>query len=206
MINRLKQIVDTSYNILINKINYGNISIDNEAAMQLQFAYILKSIGVLYEYSLDERFSVELEKEVTLNSSSFKSKGQKAKIDILLKLADNKNTYKCAIELKYFKHKNHREPNNRYDVFADIANLELYKNNGIDMGYFVVGTDHPHYVTQASYSEDTKDFDLRDNTKYRKGTTLSYRADKPYADIILQNNYEFKWDKFKNKYFLILEV
>ena len=48
MEKRIREIVERSYRLLINKINYGNIKVDNEAGFQLQFAYILKSLGQLY--------------------------------------------------------------------------------------------------------------------------------------------------------------
>lgn len=51
MERRMKEVVDTSYKLLINKINHGRIKVDNESGFQLQFAYILKSLGQLYEYS-----------------------------------------------------------------------------------------------------------------------------------------------------------
>lgn len=204
---RLKKIVNLSYDILTNKINYGNISVDNEAGFQLQFAYILKSIGELYRYSINDIFSIELEKNLILNQKTNKSKTNKAKIDIFLSLSNGVEECKCAIELKYFKKENHREPNNRYDVFNDINNLELYIQNDIDIGYFIVGTDHSHYVSQKSYSCDTKDFDFRDGGKYTSGTVLSYRTNKPYGeDIVLKNDYEFKWDTLDNKHFMKLQI
>ena len=207
MRERMKEIVDTSYKLLINKINKGSIKVDNEAGFQLQFAYILKHLGQLYEYSNDEKFSVELDKNIQLRTNSIKSGTNKAKIDIFLKLEDKNTLFKCAIELKYFKEKNHREPNNRYDVFRDIINLEKYKSEGIDMCYFIIGTNHKHYVIQEKYSDDTKDFDFRDRVEYTKGKKLSYKTENPYGeDIILNNSYEFKWDKFDNLYFLKLEV
>ena len=204
---RLKKIVEISYDILIKKISGGSISVDNEAGFQLQFAYILKCIGELFQYSIDDRFSIELEKNITLNSKSSKSMSNNAKIDIFLELGDKVKQEKCAIELKYFKKANHREPNNRYDVFNDINNLEIYHNSGIGLCYFIIGTDHLHYVNQEVYSSDTSDFDFRNGKKYIKNTVLSYKTSNPYGeDICLNNNYDFKWDIFNNIYFLKLEV
>ncbi len=207
MKKRMKEIVEKSYELLIHKINYGNINVDNEAGFQLQFAYILKCLGQLYEFSPNERFTVELEKKIELSDKTVKNNTNKAKIDIFLKLEDEDTSCKCAIELKYFKRENHREPNNRYDVFSDISNLEMYKSDGIDVCYFIMGTDHIHYVDQRRYSDDTKDFDFRDRSKYIKNTKLSYRTQKPYGeDIVLRNSYEFKWDKFVELYFLKVEI
>ena len=204
MEKRMKEVVDTSYKLLTNKINHRSIKVDNEAGFQLQFAYILKSLGQLYEYSNDERFSIELQKNIDLEDKTEKSDTNKAKIDIFLELKNKDKYCKCAIELKYFKKDNHAEPNNRYKTFADISNLEKYKSQGIDICYFIIWTDHEHYVNKDKYSDNTKDFDFRDGIKYNKNTTLSYRTPTPQGDdIILTNDYEFIWDKL---YFLKLEV
>lgn len=204
---RLKEVVKISYGILTEKINGQSICIDNEAGFKLQFAYVLKCIGELFQYSIDDIFSIELEKGIKLDSQSNKSMTDKAKIDIYLTLGNKTNQCTCAIELKYFKKENHREPNNRYDVFNDINNLEMYRDNGVDLCYFVVGTDHLHYVNQESYSTSTKDFDFRDGKSYTKNKNLSYRTSKPYGkDISLNNDYYFKWDYFKEKYFLKVDI
>lgn len=204
---RLKKIVDLSYDIVIEKIVGGSIKIDNEAGFQLQFAYILKSVGELCRYSSEDVFSIELEKNFTLIEQSNKSKSNKAKIDIYLTLGNNDKKYSCGIEMKYFKKENHREPNNRYDVFSDIKNLEMYEDTGVDVCYFIIGTDHKHYVDQENYSENTKDFDFRNEKIYVANKVLSYRTDKPYGpDIILRNNYNFIWDMRYKKYFMKLEI
>lgn len=111
--------------------------------------------------------------------------------------------------MKFFKKENHREPNNRYDVFQDIANLEKYKNEGgIDIFYFMLATDHNHYYSQETYSEDTKDFDFRNGAIYHAGTMLSYKTDTPYGEpIVLQNDYRFTWaPPIGEKYFLKLAI
>lgn len=120
----------------------------------------------------------------------------KAKIDIYFAYTNSITTAKqsCAVELKYFKKKNHREPNNRYDVFADLRNLENY-GQVADQCFMVVATDHDHYVDWPDYSEDTKDFDFRHDHAYVAGTTATYRATKPYgAPITLRGSYDFTWD------------
>src|SRR3546814_3227660 len=51
--------------------------------------------------------------------------GKRGRIDVWFRLTDDDGRqWRCAIELKFFKRKNHREPNNRYEVFKDIARLE----------------------------------------------------------------------------------
>lgn len=193
---RINQIVELAYDRLCGKITGQRIEVANEASLQLQLASILKTLGELYEESPKERFNIELEKNVTLVGSEFvKSGTDKAKIDIWFSLENisSKEKHSCAIELKYFKKANHREPNNRYDVFKDLHNLERY-GNFVDTGFLLVATDHSHYINQTEYSVDTKDFDFREGSSYRAGTELVYRTPTPYGPPIkLRNNYSFHW-------------
>lgn len=194
---RIKQIVTVAYERLCGKITRQRIQVANEASLQLQFASILKTLGELYEESPSERFNIELEKNVTLPGGTFaKSSTEKAKIDIWISLDDatNGEHHACAIELKYFKRANHREPNNRYDAFKDLQNLEQY-GDFVDVGFLLVATDHPHYINQEEYSSDTEDFDFRHGTKYIAGTEMVYRTEKPHGTppITLGNDYTFEW-------------
>jgi len=195
--DRLHTLFDISYGCLRRKINGGRIKVENEASLQLHFAAILKVMGELLEAESDEYFSIELEKPVLLREGTFgKSGSSKAKIDIFVSYNNTRTGHKqsCAIELKYFKYENHREPNNRYDVFRDIHNLENY-GDFADLGYLVVATNHNHYVSQSEYSRDTCDFDFRHGKCYTKGTIASYRTEKCYGPpIILGGSYEFSWD------------
>ena len=175
---RISQIVEIAYERLCGKITGKRIEVDNEASPQLQFASILKTLGELYEETSDQRFNIELEKNVALFGSAFPKSGtEKAKIDIWLSLDDagSGERHRCAFELKYFKRDNHAEPNNRYGVFKDLHNLEHY--GGVaDTGFLLVVTDHLHYFCQPEYSDDTRDFDFRDGSKYQAGTKLVYRT------------------------------
>ncbi|MCE2573784.1 hypothetical protein [Motilimonas eburnea] len=207
---RLKEIVDLSFKSLYEKINGGLIVVESEASLQLQLSSIIKTIGDLFVYQRDEIFSIELEKPVRLSSGSFKkSKSSKAKINIFLSIENisSDECHSCAIELKFFKKSNHREPNNRYDVFKDISNLENY-GEFTDYGILLVATDHEHYISQEKYSKDTADFDFRAGAKYESGTQLSYRTATPYGEpITLNGSYDFKWhEATKGVSFMFLEV
>ncbi len=195
--DRLIRTFDLAYECLRRKINGGRIRVDNEASLQLQFASILKSVGELFEVERDEFFSIELEKAVHLKGGAFGKSGTgKAKIDVFFSFtnAGTGESVSCAVEMKFFKKKNHREPNNRYDVFADIHNLESY-GAFADYCFLVVATDHDHYVSQKSYSPDTADFDFRQGQTYKSGTSATYRTPAPYGSpIALSRSYSFAWD------------
>jgi|GEM_PF-433661 len=201
-ISRLNEIIEKGYEILTKQIAGGAIVVDNEASFQLQFAYILKTIGELYKFSSDDLFTIELESKFSFTEGLQKSKSKNARIDVILTLGDSTNYATAAIELKFFKEKNHREPNNRYDVFLDLHNLENYKKGKLfDITLFILGTNHSHYVNQKDYSKLTTCFDFRDGSQYLAGTLLVYETDKPYGNPIkLENNYTFKWDVIEKKF------
>ncbi len=214
-VERLGKIVEESYAILREKIRCNGIAVENEASFQLQYAYILKSLGELYEFSKDDNFLIELESNLKLKEPLIKSKSKNARIDIIISMENKDSKSKCAIELKFFKKSNHREPNNRYDVFLDLFNLEKYQENGIDTCYFILATNHEHYVNQDSYSEDTKDFDFREGRTYTAGTLLSYNTvenlelieEKGFRpNIELKNDYNFEWDRYENMNFLKIKL
>ena len=193
---RLKEIVDLSFKSLYEKINGGLIVVENEASLQLQISSILKTLGELFIYRREELFSIELEKPVTLTKGVFnKSNSSKARIDIFISIENisTKEKDNCAIELKFFKKANHREPNNRYDVFKDIKNLENY-GKFADCGVLLVATDHEHYVSQKNYSKDTADFNFKHGSSYKAGKILEYKTTTPYGEAItLRDSYQFNW-------------
>lgn len=118
-IQRLRNIVNLSVTTLFRQIGGGRVRCESEATLQLHLGRIIATAADLEMTSENETFSVELEKP--LRSAD----GRRGRIDIWFKLRDNQGRdWRCAIELKFFKRENHREPNNRYDVFKDIARLE----------------------------------------------------------------------------------
>ena len=202
-----EEIIETAYRLLIHKLAFGGLNARNESAFQLEFGHILKTLGQLYEFKLEDKFHLEFETYISLDQSSIKSNSDRARVDLLLKYQDDNNETKAAIELKMFKKENHRESNNRYDVIKDLSNLELYKKQKIDLCYFILATDHNHYYNQENYSSDTVDFDFRNGKSYKAGTILKCKTDKPYGqDISLNQDYTFDWDKIGDLYFLKLRV
>lgn len=147
-----------------------------------------------------ETFSIELEKPL------IGAKRGRMDVWFMLTTRDDRE-WRCAIELKFPKRINHKEPNNRYDIFKDIWRLENCKDVA-DIGFLLVGTDHPHYIEQESYSGDTSDFDLRHGKSYVAGTKLVYRTSTPQGPpITLDGHYNFEWtDAADELRYMMLEV
>lgn len=203
----IEEIIQQAFRLFCNKLAYGGLTAKNEIAFQCELGIMLKTLGQLYEFKTSDKFQIDFETTVNLDKESVKSKTKNARIDILINYTLNEKETKAAIELKFFKKKNQREPNNRYDMFKDISNLEQYKKNGIDVCYFILATDHEHYVTQQKYSKDTADFNFKHGSNYKSGTILSYRTKKPYGpNLKLSQDYEFRWGKVQDLYFLKVKV
>lgn len=201
-LQRLRHIVNVATPTLFAQIHGGRVSCESEATLQLHLGRIIMTVADLALVSPRETFSIELEKPLSgLN-------GKRGRIDIWFRLMNHDGVeWRCAIELKFFKKANHREPNNRYDVFKDIARLERC-GDVADLGFMLVATDHSHYVEQAFYSPETSDFDVRHGRSYAAGARLSYRTSGGYGNpITLAHDYDFAWTDATNTLrYLLLEV
>ncbi len=200
-LSRLRNIVNLAVPTLFRQIGGGRVRCESEATLQLHLGRIISSAADLEIISERETFSVELEKPLRSNG------GKRGRIDVWFRLTDGDGSeWRCAIELKFFKRENHREPNNRYDVFKDIARLEQCADVA-DLGFMLVATDHRHYVDQTSYSSDTSDFDFRHEREYAGGTALTYKTGAYGPPITLAGNYAFRWSERSSALpYLLVEV
>lgn len=170
----MREIVQIAVPRLFAQIHGGRIACESEATLQLHLGRIIATVADLAIVAPRETFAIELEKPLTGGRT------KRGRMDIWFKLtSDTDVEWRCAIELKFFKRANQREPNNRYDVFKDIARLEQCSDMA-DLAFMLVASDHAHYISHAVYSPDTHDFDLRHGKEYVAGTQLSYRTIAPY--------------------------
>ena len=186
---------------LFRQISGGRVRCESEATLQLHLGRIIATAADLEIMSERETFSVELEKPLR------GAEGKRGRIDVWFRLTnDDGYEWRCSIELKFFKQENHREPNNRYDVFKDIARLESCGDIA-DLGFMLVATDHRHYVSQDAYSDATRDFDFREGASYASGTALTYKTGGYGVPITLSGNYQFRWEGGTTSlHYLLLEV
>jgi hypothetical protein len=199
---RLREIVRASVPRLFAQIHGGRIVCESEATLQLHLGRIIATVADLEIASVRETFAIELEKPLK------SGRAKRGRIDIWFKLTTDADVeWRCAIELKFFKKINQREPNNRYDVFKDIARLE-HCADVADVGFMLVASDHAHYINHSAYSSDTLDFDMRHGKTYAAGTPLTYRTTVPYGPpITLAHDYLFEWNKATESLrYLLLEV
>lgn len=187
---RLDRIVDTAYEILCGKVASGSISIDNEAALQLQLSVILEQLGRLYELAPTDRFSISLEKVINnLSQKTTKSPNGKARCDIMLQLQDAQ----IAIELKCFiPDGNTTEPvtENRFKVLCDIENLEQYRKDYGFTGYEIVYTNNKNHTNSKSIGENG----------IAKGV---HTINKNQKSVMLKAFYQCKWDEYSDTHFFL---
>jgi len=69
-----EEIIETAYKLLTHKLAFGGLTARNESAFQLEFGFILKTLGQLYEFRNIDKFHLEFESYITLNGTSMKSK------------------------------------------------------------------------------------------------------------------------------------
>ena len=155
--------------------------------MQMQLGTIMKTLGQMYEFSPEDRFSIVLEHVVRHEElNTWKSKG-KARIDILLTLTSREETCSAAIELKYFpKSEGETVTDNRFAMLGDIENIEAYLRLGMaDLGYFIL------YTTNKNYLTDTRSGVEIGNEKPVTGTRESNNR-----TVNLASSYQLHWDTY----------
>lgn len=188
---------------VIGQVNRGELGETNEATVQHHLALCLH----LLARQEDLPFSIIMERRIQRANGDVFPKKQRntAEIDIFFTVGEDET--RCAVELKLFKRVNQREPNNRYDSYADLANLEIYLEEHCDVGFFVLLTDHPHYYDPGfrPHKPDTADFSLRDGHVYEAGRELTYRKANPYGPpLALRYNYTFQWRDEGNDWRLLV--
>lgn len=199
---RLSEIINLSWNILIEYVDNGKVKINKESSLQLHYAAILKQIGETFCIKPEEIFTVELE-------THYKGKN----IDIFCSLGQAK----AALEIKCFKEfsstggKSAAQDIKMYDVFEDICRLSGYVDEKfVDFGIFLCYTDHKYFVEGAEMKGYTKVFSTRNGSQYPKGVIKvpwsGWKDKSRDKDIILTRNIIFNWTTKKKHNFLLLPV
>ena len=96
---KLNALVKMSWELLQRKIQYGLISINKEASLQLQFAYILQELISISRFSNDENVKVVLEETVKIQDA------KPQEVDVIVETIINNEKYKIAIEMKCYRTK-----------------------------------------------------------------------------------------------------
>ena len=191
---RLIEIINLSYKLLCCKVGEKSIILYNEASFQLQLGVIMKQVGQLYEFDLKDRFVIHLESPKEIDPT-IKSPNGKARCDIEISIFYGDTCKaKALIELKYFrKNKNEAITDNRFALFKDLKNLEIYKT--IEQSRVIccaiVCTDNENYTKSDTSSKINIGNDVISTKE------ICYTTDKT---ITLENVHHFNWDSTDNGY------
>lgn len=141
-IERIRQAIQQSMQIYVNRLIEGYYEFGTEASFQLHFSSILDRLLVLNTNSTNESFTVMLEKNYPIQ-------GQNDKIDISVTYKNETETKTVLIELKNKKITDSASDNGNIDSYIDIYTLstQLYGNNEnmIDGAFFIFLTDLQTY-------------------------------------------------------------
>ena len=80
---RIRQSLTLAWQIFQAKVGNGLIQVDNEASMQLNYAYILQSLLPLLSFEQDENTQLELEKNVKFDDVEEESKELEMRLERL---------------------------------------------------------------------------------------------------------------------------
>ena len=211
---RLVEIINISYKLLCNKIAGGEVVVNNEASLQHQLSLILKHIGQQFLFAKEDRFEIELEKEISLQKPTNKSPNQKPRCDIWLTIRDINNedsVAEAAIEIKLFKYSRYTEAttDNRHALLFDIENLEQYKKEHERplLCYEVLFTNNPNYTKEDTNSEIKLAPFV---TQSAQRTVVKKKNGEVYLKhqkVDLDYKYVANWDNYDSKhYFLKIDL
>lgn len=205
MFERMKGIVDYSWEIFSKKVGSELIRVNKEASMQLKYSKLIADLIPLFLF--DEREELEIDLEVTF-------KGKRKEIDILLTGRDcNSTIYKIGIELKCYKEfASSGDKRGALDIFMkeayiDLFSLEEYCIDGhIDLGISLIMSDYKHLVKPRVKIGKTWDHDISDGASVVAGMNFNtVVGDKKTKNakfaFTLNRNYSFKWNSYGNYYF-----
>lgn len=123
--NRTRELITLAWDIFSRKVSNGLITINKEASMQLQYAYIVQQLLPMIIFNKDESINLELETTI--------SDGRKNReVDIYIYGYEQKEKFKIAIELKCYKRLpssgRKRGATNIFmkDIYEDLCKLEGY--------------------------------------------------------------------------------
>ena len=197
---RLKAIIDQAYILLCNKIAGKEIVVNNEASMQLQLGSLIKSLGVLYEFSSIDRFHIELETPESISETAKSKKGARCDIKIAFFEGRQKSPKAQAfIELKYFKipsadSSTEATTDNRFGVLMDIENLERYQEE------LRAGNSIKPLCYEIVFAENSTYYSAKRATGYDIGDNITSESSYSYCGktVCLKHKYTFHWDKYSD--------
>lgn len=193
--SRMRWVLATAWEICLQRISSGRISINKESSLQLHYAYILTQLGELACVGPDDAFKIELE-----------TNHEGKNIDIWCALLG----CEAAIELKCFRKTSNRATDiDMYDVLKDISRLESYSH--VHLRRFICLTDNAYY-TNSVHRGHAGSVSIGNGKRYLKGVPIApswvgkWKNSTRDSEITLKTDLEFSWQSLGKWHYLFLEV
>jgi len=192
---RLARILDESWEILMQRIATGRVSINKEASLQLHYSSVLLTYGELFCVEPRETFTIELES----------ASGRKS-IDITCALGETR----ASIELKCFRKASNRAcDTDMYDVWYDLERLLSYQEFAVRK--FFCLTDNPYYPS-GTHSGHAGSVSIRDGIICEIGSMIAPSWAGTWKDtsrdrcLTLAKRVEIKWIRNRGWYSLAITL
>lgn len=192
---RLRRVLDESWDVLSQRIATGRVRVNKEASLQLHYASILLVHGEMLCVDHDETFTIELESD----------EGDK-NIDITCGLGG----VRAAIELKCFRKASNRAVDtDMYDVLRDLERLGSYTAHAVRK--FICLTDNLAYVTGA-HGGHAAAVSVRDGKHYQAGVPITptwaglWKDTSRHRPLILGKDVTFEWTENNGWYSLAIDI
>ncbi len=194
---KLRYILDFSWEIYIERLISSKISLNLESSMQLHYASIINNLGELLIVKPDEIFNVELEHAYE-NTSKY--------IDIQCSY----NNVKAALELKCFRKGSNRAKDiDMYDALKDIERLDSFKAHKIKK--FICLSDDISYL-DGKHTGHAGIVSIKDGRKIASGTKIvpswigKWKNKSRDNPIVIKNDIHFKWIRKDKWYYVIIDL
>jgi len=205
LINRIHKTIDLCWDSFSAKVGCGLITINKEASMQLQFAYLLKNTLDLAIYNDDESVELELEMGILV--------GNKMRVcDIIIHIKKADSHIQLPIELKCYKNisSSSGKPRGAQDLFKfglyeDLELLESYVSEERIQGIQLTMTDTRNFAFPKYKNGKSWDYDISNNFQITDGVLIETPIGGSTKRIELKKSYLFQWKEIESFYFLKIQ-
>ncbi|OFE14074.1 hypothetical protein PHACT_10040 [Pseudohongiella acticola] len=197
----MRAAISLSWVMFSRKVGNGLISINKEASMQLQYAYVLQQLLPLITFHDAEKFEIELETGVRVKDRS-------REIDLLFSGEFESQRHIIAIEMKCYRTlaasggKRGATDIFMKDVYEDLHLLEQYESEGIvQEGVALVMNDMKRLIHPPRKDAKCWDYDISHGSSFgpiQLSTPIGGRE----ISINLEKTYSLDWINYGKFWFL----
>jgi len=205
LINRVRDMINSTYLIFSEKVGSGLLNINKEASMQLQYAYLLLRNKDALLHETDEFIEVELETGIAVN-------GHNRECDIVVYVSKNGETKRIPIELKCYRNiassgKNRGAHDTfRYTLYQDLELLENYVSGNTLLGYQLTMIDVRNFAYPRTKKAKSWAYDISHGHEILNGIHINVPiGGDDDASVHLEKSYSFSWNEIGNFYFINLK-